>query len=158
MSRRCPKRLSRLGSSSPPKCCHGLLGFLRACHDLGIPTTRHAASPCCHCPSSSVHAKALAACPQGPCCHAQEHVSVPTQGEEVFSDTQGQPLLSLATGRHAHDEPLSIQPYVLHGVRWALNASPGWTQVGISRVHGIVAACSCKANGVSFTHCHAEQA
>lgn len=66
--------------------------------------------------------------------------------------------MSLATGRHAYDEPSGTQPRVLHGARWALNASPGWTQVGISRVRGIAAARSCKADGVSFTHCHAEQA
>jgi len=79
-------------------------------------------------------------------------------GEEVFGDAQGRPLLSLATGRHAHDETSGTQPRVLHGARWALNASLGWTQVGILRVRGIVAAHSCKADDVSFTHCHAEQA
>ena len=77
--------------------------------------------------------------------------------QEVFGEAQGRPLLSLATGRHAHDEPSGTQPRVLHGARWALNASPGWTQVGISRVRGIAVARSCKADGVSFTHCHAEQ-
>ena len=74
------------------------------------------------------------------------------------NDAHGQPFLSLATGRHAHDEPLGTQPRVLHGARWALNASPGWTQVGISRVRGIAAARSYNADGVSFTHCNAEQA
>ena len=53
----------------PPKCCHGLLGVPRACHSLGIPSTGHATpSPCCHRPSGCVHARALAACPQGPSC------------------------------------------------------------------------------------------
>ena len=61
--------LSRLGSSSPPKCCHGLLGIPRACHGLGIPPTGHATpSPCCHYPSGTLDAMALAMCPQGPCC------------------------------------------------------------------------------------------
>ena len=54
--------------------------------------------------------------------------------------------MSFATGRHAYDEPLGTQPRVLHGARWALNALPGWTQVGISRVRGIAAARSCKAS------------
>ena len=61
-------------------------------------------------------------------------------------------------GRHAHDEPSGTQPRVLHGVRRALNALPGWTHVGISRVGGTVAACSCKVDGISFTHVHAKQA
>ena len=33
------------------------------CHSLGIPPTGHQTAP-----SGSVHARALAACPQGPCC------------------------------------------------------------------------------------------
>nr|POE44612.1 hypothetical protein CFP56_74726 [Quercus suber] len=60
------------------------------------------------------------------------------RGEEVFTDAQRRPLLSLATGRHAHDKPLGTQPRIFHGARWALNASPGWTQVGISRACGLV--------------------
>ena len=79
-------------------------------------------------------------------------------GKEVFGDAQGRPLLRLAMGRHAHDEPSGTQPRVLYSARWTLNASSGWTQVGISHVRGIVATRSCKADGVSFTHCHAEQA
>ena len=37
-------------------------------------------------------------------------------------------------GWHAYDEPSGTQPRMLHGVSWALNASLGWSQVGISRV------------------------
>ena len=79
MSKRCSKRLSRLGSSSPPKCCHGLLGVPRACHDLGSQPTGHATpSPCYHYPSGTLHA----ACPQGSCCLHQRacqraHTSMP---------------------------------------------------------------------------------
>ena len=78
-SKRCSKRLSRLGSSSPPKCCHGLLGVPRACHDLGSQPTGHATpSPCYHYPSGTLHA----ACPQGSCCLHQRacqraHTSMP---------------------------------------------------------------------------------
>ena len=61
-------------------------------------------------------------------------------------------------GSHAHDEPSGTQPRTLHGMRKDLNALPGWTQVGISHMGGIVVACSCKVGSVSFTHCHTEQA
>ena len=59
---RCPKRLSRIGSNSPPKCCHGLVGVPRACKRA------HASMP-----RPWQRALALAACPWGPWQHARKH-------------------------------------------------------------------------------------